>query len=227
MVRGWCDNGAVSERGAWRLGRVLGLGLRAYRRLLRLRLWGDAATPRPCLLAVWHGRLLGVLLHQKDSGMVTMASLSADGALAAGAVASLGCRAVRGSASRGGSQALRQLRRQLQAGAPLAGLTVDGPRGPFRQVKGGIVVAARWLGLPIVPASFSTDRGRVLRSWDRMLVPSPLARVWVGYGRPILPSQLPEELEAACARVGQAIDELTRELDRGASGRLWWPELAP
>ncbi len=198
-----------------------------YRRLLRLQLWQGVAPPTPCLLAVWHGRLLGVLLHQQGSGMVTMASLSADGALAAGAVASLGCRAVRGSASRGGSQALRQLRRQLQAGAPLAGLTVDGPRGPFRQVKGGIVVAARWLGLPIVPASFSTNRGRVLGSWDRMLVPAPLAQVWVGYGQPIFPAQLPQELETACAQVGQAIDKLTRELDRNASGRLWWPELSP
>jgi lysophospholipid acyltransferase (LPLAT)-like uncharacterized protein len=217
----------VSERGAFRAGWVLGKLLRGYRWLLRWEVREHAPLPRPCILAVWHGRLLGVLLHRTGSGMVTMASLSNDGALAAGAVEALGCRAVRGSASKGGSQALRQLRRALQEGAPLAGLTVDGPRGPFRQVKGGIVVAARWLGVPIVPASFSATRARVLSSWDRMVVPKPGARVLVGYGPPLAPEALPEELEAACGAVGEAIDALTWQLDQAVRGKSFWPELAP
>jgi len=217
----------VTEKSAWRAGWTLDWVLRAYRRFLRWQVVAAAPLPQPCVLAVWHGRLLGVLLHQKGSGMVTMASLSADGALAAGAVAALGCQAVRGSASKGGSQALRQLRRKLQQGAPLAGLTVDGPRGPFRQVKGGIVVAARWLQIPIVPASFSASRGRTLGSWDRMLVPLPGARVVVGYGPPLAPESLPEDLEAACVQVGQALDALTRELDLATRGKSFWPELEP
>lgn len=214
----------MAERGAYRAGWILGKLLRAYRLLLRWEVRG-ATFPRPCILAVWHGRLLGVLLHQSGSDMVTMASLSSDGALATGAVEALGCRAVRGSASRGGSQALRQLRRALQQGAPLAGLTVDGPRGPFREVKGGIVVAARWLGVPIVPGSFSARWARVLGSWDRMVVPAPGAKVLVGYGPPLFPEDLPEAQEAACRVVGRAIDALTLHLDLEARGAPLWPEL--
>lgn len=168
-----------------------------------------------------------MLLQQTGSGMVTMASLSADGALAAGAVAALGCRAVRGSASRGGSQALRALKRALEAGAPLAGLTVDGPKGPWRQVKPGVVAAARWVGIPIVPASFSASRVRVLASWDRMVVPKLAARVLVGYGKPLFPEQLPEDLEAACRKVGEEVDTLTAELDRKLLGFPLWPEVTP
>ncbi len=158
--------------------------------------------------------------------MVTMASLSADGALAAGAVAALGCRAVRGSASRGGSQALRALKRALEAGAPLAGLTVDGPKGPWRQVKPGVVAAARWLGIPIVPASFSGSRVQVLGSWDRMVVPKLASRVLVGYGKPLYPNELPQDLQAACHHVGQRVDTLTAELDRKLLGFPLWPEVA-
>lgn len=222
-----CQNSAVGEKWAYRAGRLLGVGLKAYKRLLRWEVVAPVPLPKPCILAVWHGRLLGVLLHQEGSGMVTMASLSSDGALAAGAVASLGCRAVRGSASRGGSQALRALKRALESGAPLAGLTVDGPKGPWRQVKPGIVAAARWLGVPIVPASFSATRIRVLGSWDRMLVPKLGARVVVAYGAPLRPEELPEELAPACSMVGQAMDALTFELDRQVLGSLAWPEASP
>lgn len=206
---------------------MLGAALRVYRRLLRWQVVTPGPLPQPCILAVWHGRLLGVLLHQTGSGMVTMASLSTDGALAAGAVAALGCRAVRGSASRGGSQALRALKRALQAGAPLAGLTVDGPKGPWRKVKPGVVAAARWLGVPIVPASFTASRVRLLASWDRMVVPKVAARVVVGYGQPLFPRDLPEDMEAACQKVGEAIDALTSRLDRELLGVALWPEVTP
>lgn len=206
---------------------MLGAALRVYRRLLRWQVVTPGPLPQPCILAVWHGRLLGVLLHQTGSGMVTMASLSTDGALAAGAVAALGCRAVRGSASRGGSQALRALKRALQAGAPLAGLTVDGPKGPWRKVKPGVVAAARWLGVPIVPASFTASRVRLLASWDRMVVPKVAARVVVGYGPPLFPGDLPEDMEAACQKVGEAIDALTFRLDHELLGVALWPEVTP
>lgn len=166
-----------------------------------------------------------MLLHQGGSGMVTMASLSADGALAAGAVRALGCQVVRGSATRGGSKALRELKRALQEGAPLAGLTVDGPKGPWRKVKPGVVATARWLGIPIVPASFSGSKVRLLASWDRMVVPKPLSRALVGYGPPIAPQTLPEDLELACQLVGEAIDRLTDQLDSVAFGRQLWAEV--
>lgn len=157
--------------------------------------------------------------------MVTMASLSADGALAAGAVRALGCRVVRGSATRGGSKALRDLKRALQEGAPLAGLTVDGPKGPWRKVKPGVVFTARWLGMPIVPASFSGSKVRLLGSWDRMVLPKPLSRTLVGYGPAIAPQTLPEDLEEACQLVGEAVDRLTHQLDSIAFGGRLWPEV--
>lgn len=217
-----CQNTTVGEKGAFRAGWVLGIGLRAYRRLLRWETWAEVPLPRPCILAVWHGRLVGVLLHQAGSGMVTMASLSSDGALAAGAVTALGCRVVRGSASRGGSQALRALKRSLEAGAPLAGLTVDGPKGPWRRVKPGVVAAARWLDVPIVPASFSATRLRLLGSWDRMVVPKVGARVVVGYGAPLQPRDLPEDWDEASRRVGDVLDALTADLDRRVFGAPLW-----
>ncbi|MFH1177419.1 MAG: DUF374 domain-containing protein [Acidobacteriota bacterium] len=211
-------------RRLWYLGGMtVGIVLRAWRATMRLEVRNrQVLAAGPCVLAVWHGRLLGVLMDQFDSGLVTMASRSADGALAAGAVRLLGLAPARGSSSVGGREALADMQNALMAGAPLAGLTVDGPRGPWQQVKAGVAALAVKLEIPIVPATFSCTRGRLLSSWDRMLVPKPFTRLVVHYGEP----WPPERLRAAAdplLEVGQDLRELTRALDIEVAGRDLWP----
>ncbi|MEM9177323.1 MAG: DUF374 domain-containing protein, partial [Myxococcota bacterium] len=87
----------------------------------------------------------------------------------------------RGSSSRGGSTALRQMVRLLGEGTTAAVL-VDGPRGPARVAKTGIVAIARHAGVPIQPVAFSARPAHRLSSWDRSLLPLPFARVVVVYG---------------------------------------------
>ena len=63
--------------------------------------------------------------------------------------------------------------------------TPDGPRGPARVVKDGMIHAARSTGLPIIPLAFAAARFKRLRSWDRMIVPLPFSRALFLYGEPI------------------------------------------
>jgi hypothetical protein len=205
------------------LGYLLGLSLWAWRPTLRIQVRGTENFRWPCVLAFWHGRLLGVLMNSLGSGAVSMASQSKDGALAAGALVAAGIRVTRGSGSRGGGDALRAMRMAIAAGAPFAGLTVDGPRGPWREVQPGVVLLARWLEFPVVPATFSCDRPRVLRSWDRMVVPRPFSRMVVGYGEPIPPDALAGKLSDVAALVRDRLEELTAALDRDVAGRELWP----
>jgi lysophospholipid acyltransferase (LPLAT)-like uncharacterized protein len=111
----------------------------------------------------------------------------------------------------------------LRAGAPFAALTVDGPKGPWRQVKPGVVVLARRLGLPVVPISFSCARHTMLRSWDHGIVPRPFARLLVGYGEPWLPERT-KDGPSPQERIAASLEAITRELDREACGRELWPE---
>lgn len=215
----------VHEAGWFRTGYCLGLLLRAWRRTVRLEIRRAAKLPESWLLALWHGRIVGVLFERMWTSTVAMASRSADGALAAGALAAVGIRAARGSTGKGGAQALSEMESLVRSGVvQVPALTVDGPRGPWRQVKAGAVTLASRLGIPIVPASFSCRHVWRLRSWDSMLLPKPFSRVVVVFGAPIPPQQLPGDGEEAAREVSRIMVALDRELDLEVAGREWWPE---
>lgn len=216
------ENFAVREGLYYRLGNLLGLLIWGWRATLRFQSRHREAMERPCVLAFWHGRLMGVMMDNLGCGAVSMASRSADGAVAAGALSALRLRSARGSSSRGGREALREVEEVLRAGAPFVGLTVDGPRGPWRQVKPGALVLARRAGVPLVPATFSCRRPRLLRSWDRMVLPTPFTRVVVEYGEPWNGERLAGDVSELCVELGRQLDEMAERLDRELVGRPLW-----
>ncbi len=204
-------------------GAATGALLRIWRTTLRREVRNPQARDRRCVIAVWHGRFVGVLLENFDTRLVTMASLSSDGAFAAGACRMVGLQVARGSGSRGGREALAAMGLALEGGAPAAGLTVDGPKGPWRQVKPGAVALALRCDLPLVPATFSSRRVFELRSWDRMVLPKPFTRSVVAYGEPWTPEMLRRDPEGALVEIGERLDRMCRELDLEIAGRELWP----
>jgi hypothetical protein len=65
---------------------------------------------------------------------------------------------VRGSSSRGANEALREfIRRARKQGSNLV-FTPDGPKGPARVAKPGVVFAAQMTGLPILPMAFAAKK---------------------------------------------------------------------
>jgi lysophospholipid acyltransferase (LPLAT)-like uncharacterized protein len=141
------------------------------------------STPQ-YILAFWHDHML-LMLHSRFRKPITvMSSSSRDGDLAVFVYGTYGVKAVRGSSTRGGGAALREFIRRARAGSNLV-FTPDGPKGPPRVVKDGVIFAAQATGLPIVPVAFAASRKKRLRSWDRMIVPLPLSRVIYLYGQPL------------------------------------------
>ncbi len=138
---------------------------------------------RPHVFLLWHEVLLPLLWHHRKQDIAIVVSENRDGQYLADFAASLGYRAVRGSSSRGAARALLGAVRELQAGRSVA-FTPDGPRGPRRELKPGVVAAAQRGGGVIVPIHARANRGWRLDSWDRFLIPQPAARVTVTYGRP-------------------------------------------
>ncbi len=215
---------AVGERLWYRAGNLLGLTIRVWRATLRFESRNHEALDEQCILTFWHGRLAGPMMDNIGCGAVSMSSRSKDGAMASGALAALGLGAARGSSSRGGREALRDVERMMRGGVPFTGLTVDGPRGPWRQAKPGALVLARRLRLPVVPASFSTTRHRLLRSWDRMVLPRPFSRVVVRYGTPWPVERLKGDLDELVVELGEELDRIGRELDIEVTGRDLWAD---
>ncbi|MFN2386147.1 MAG: lysophospholipid acyltransferase family protein [Thermoanaerobaculia bacterium] len=199
------------------LARLIGAAISVYRATLRVerfhfdRCLGLKARGVPILFTLWHGRMFLSIQAHRHEAITTMASKSKDGEVIARWLEANGYRVVRGSSSRGGGQALREMVRAVRAGGHAA-LTVDGPRGPARVVQPGIVQLARLTGGWILPITFSSARPRFLKSWDRYLLPRPFSRNVVVYGEPfpIGPDVSDEE---ASHRIAQALDRATAEAD--------------
>jgi lysophospholipid acyltransferase (LPLAT)-like uncharacterized protein len=94
-----------------------------------------------------------------------------DGELITQVVKRLGFSVIRGSTTRGGARALREMTLRVDQGNLC--FTPDGPRGPRRHVHQGMIYAASRLGLPIVGAGMAFQRPWRAKSWDRFAVPRP------------------------------------------------------
>lgn len=94
---------------------------------------------------------------------------------------SLGWCPVRGSSSRGGKSALKELHKLILKGYKV-GHIVDGPRGPHGIVKPGLLLIAQQSGMPIIPAIISPEKKWVFNSWDRFMIPKPFSRILFRFG---------------------------------------------
>jgi lysophospholipid acyltransferase (LPLAT)-like uncharacterized protein len=141
------------------------------------------------IYAFWHEGLLAPLAtHPKIRVLI---SQHTDGEVIAQICQRLGIGVIRGSTARGGCQALLEMIRSPDETTHL-GITPDGPRGPRRELKPGVVMIASQSGLAIVPVGIGFVRAWRFGSWDRFALPCP-GSVMVGVvGDPIF---VPRDLD--------------------------------
>ncbi|MCC6348087.1 MAG: lysophospholipid acyltransferase family protein [Candidatus Eisenbacteria bacterium] len=171
----------------------------------------------PVIYALWHARQLPLVYVHRGRGTVVLVSQSRDGELISRILAAFGSQTARGSSTRGGDTAVRELLAAAAAGHCLA-ITPDGPRGPAGRAKPGLLQVAARSGLRVVPLASAARRSWVLRSWDRFRIPQPFARVCVAHAAPMAITAADDAgtLERERARVERAMDELTAEVMRRA-----------
>ena len=109
------------------------------------------------ILAFWHAHLVLMLHSRYRRPIDVMISRSKDGEIIARVFDWYGVGSARGSSSRGGSSALREMIRAARGGKNIV-FTPDGPRGPARVAQEGVVYAAQATGLPIVPIAFAAKK---------------------------------------------------------------------
>ncbi|TKB87155.1 MAG: DUF374 domain-containing protein, partial [Nitrospira sp.] len=115
------------------------------------------AEEKRVILAFWHAQQLMMPLAIPGLEAHVLISQHRDGELIRRIVARFGLDAVRGSSTRGGAEAFRQLIRLGRSGGNLV-LTPDGPKGPRQVAKVGVVQLARATGLPIIPMAFGCSK---------------------------------------------------------------------
>jgi lysophospholipid acyltransferase (LPLAT)-like uncharacterized protein len=144
--------------------------------------------PEAMIFAFWHNRifLMPYLFRkhwsrrQRDK-VAVLVSASRDGEKLVRVLSKFRLICVRGSSSRRGKEALRELTRLVQEGYD-AGMTPDGPRGPKYRVQDGVISLAQLTAAPVVPVSYSLSWKITLNSWDAFMIPLPFGRATLRIG---------------------------------------------
>lgn len=218
---------AVAESGGrierWG-NRVAGLAAAWLVRLLgrtwRIRMPAENPVTSEAVVigALWHRNLVPSAYIFRDLGLAIPVSRSRDGDRIAAVLQRLGFGPLpRGSSSSGGVSSLSGMLRALRGGHTV-GILCDGPRGPARRAKPGVIGLARLSGLPIHPIAFGARPRFEFGSWDRAQLPLPFARVQVLFGEPIrVPRRATRE---DVERARDALDRALEGLEARAAAML-------
>lgn len=183
--------------------------------------------------SMWHDQIVVAVFSLRTWNLAGLISQHRDGDYLADSVLIAGIQPVRGSTSRGGVEAVRGI---LSRPELHLAITPDGPRGPRRKMKEGIVYISSRSGRPIVPTALVCNRyWAIAGNWSDMVIPKPFSDVTLIAGTPIaVPADLPREdmtrwanfvsaemdrLEGIAQRIlagdASAVDEIDRTADPG------------
>ena len=182
-----------------------------------------AQTGGKALYATWHQRMSYHSHYFSSRHLTIMISGSRDGENAARIAEWLGYKNVRGSSTRGGLGAFKELVQRMEKGE-IGGMLADGPQGPARVAKMGSILLARNAEVPLIPVAWGADRCWMFNSWDRYMVPKPFARIAVFHGEAIrIPRNAKgEELEKYRQILQERLNEGARWCDEQFGSERPW-----
>lgn len=170
------------------------------------------------IYVTWHDTLILPAFVAPGYNVAALISRHQDGSYLADALRFLNMKPIRGSSSRGGAQAVRQI--LDEAGSRHVIITPDGPRGPRRRLKPGAVYLASQTGMPlIVCAAAAANAWSIRGSWTDLVIPKPFSRIVIRCSSPmqIPPNLSRSQLLEFMEQVQQTADETYAMCERLAA----------
>jgi len=198
---------------AWLL--ILFLGHTGRIRIKNRKYWNSLIRKGEKIIIVcWHGRMLLPIFVHRNLHVQAMVSEHGDGELIAKTVERLGYSTVRGSSSRGGTKAFRQMLRAFKE-HPVTTILPDGPRGPRHEFKPGAILLSQISGAYLLPMTFAAKWQISFNSWDGFTMWLPFSKVCMCYGKPFrIPRRAStEQLELYRQQMQQRMNRLVEEAD--------------
>jgi lysophospholipid acyltransferase (LPLAT)-like uncharacterized protein len=139
------------------------------------------------ILVHWHADIQALIHLMLRYRVAAMISRSKDGDLVAAVAEHLGGTTARGSSSKGGIAAFKEMIRLARAGW-IPSLAMDGPRGPARVPKFGVFELAKVCDIPIVPIGVISSHSYVFqKAWDGGYIPYPFSKITIYFSEPVAP----------------------------------------
>ncbi|MDT8426926.1 MAG: lysophospholipid acyltransferase family protein [Methyloprofundus sp.] len=171
----------------------------------------------PCY---WHQQMtfsINFLLGLREQGVKTsvLVSPSKDGDIGDAVLTKLGVGVIRGSEHRTGALAMRDIYQAISKDKCSVGTAVDGPLGPPREAKIGVVTLAQLSGAPLIPIANACSRKIHLKSWDNFFLPLPYSRVQIVVGEPIMVEKRvsPEQISGLQQQLTQQLNALSEQAE--------------
>jgi hypothetical protein len=173
------------------------------------------------LYCMWHDALVLPVFAAHQPSTTALVGQHNDGSYVSNILAAVGIPSVRGSSSKGGARAVKQLIEATNDRHVV--MTSDGPRGPEHQVKDGLAYIASRSGKPVLPATFGCSRQWYFQgSWTDLIIPSLFAKLHIIIGEPIfIPAKAKRgELAEYTARIQAEMDRLDKLAKQLALGQI-------
>ena len=167
------------------------------------------------IFCCWHNKLfLGPHLLPRNRIINALQSSHSDGMVTSLAFKYLGMNVILGSSKKGGMQAFRKMVKCIKLGESVA-ITPDGPKGPKEKVKEGIIKLAQITETSIIPLVWTTNKFKLINSWDNFVIPYPFSKGVYSFGKPIyVKKQINKyELETARQNLENEIKRLTKQVE--------------
>ena len=139
----------------------------------------------PVIIAVWHGHLLSIVHDLRNLKINALAGTHNDAEEISRIASTWGWMMIRGSSKEKGSIAYKAILNALRKPGSILFITPDGPTGPRRIPKAGLIRAAQRTGASVIPVSVYSTRSWQFRNWDIFHVEKPFGKIFIEYGKPV------------------------------------------
>ena len=137
------------------------------------------------IIAVWHGHLLSIVHDLRNENVNAVAGTHKDADLISEIATRWGWTMIRGSSKEKGEVAYKDMIKSLKKPGSILFITPDGPTGPRRVPKAGIIRAAQATNSVIIPTSVHSTKHWGFDNWDRFYLEKPFGKIYIEYGPPI------------------------------------------
>lgn len=141
-------------------------------------------TGNNAIYMLFHSDLFVPTFQFRNCGYFVLVSQHKDGEFVSRMIQKLGYFTIRGSSTRGGRKALREIINTLKNGKNVV-IIPDGPKGPVGKIKEGILTSSILAEVPIIPVIVSYSKVYRVNSWDSFNLPHPFSKVNILFGKPI------------------------------------------